>query len=202
MADLLTFNKVSLYENETYGLSDISFTLERGKNYHLIVSNSEKRNTLAGLIEGRFRKESGYIDRKPGLFLQSDRLLLGEKQYLKEVRQYLALSNDLFEFDGRKRSKFGFIEKIKARHIIDYPIYRLKGEDKIKFALLALAFQETGITLISQLLTLNLTKELQLFTDRLIYGSLTSCCLLTSSEQTPKWLDPEASDITTITLSN
>ena len=182
MADLLEFKKVSLFKNETYGIADVSFILERGRKYHLWVSEEEKLNTLAGLIEGRFQKESGFIGRAKRLFIQSDRLLLGEKNHLRSARQYLALGDDLFEFGGRKRSKYGFIQLLKAKHILDYPIYRLKGEDKIKFTLLALSFQESGLTLISRLLQMDLKEDLQAFLVRIIKESHTSCCLLSNRE--------------------
>ena len=191
MAVLLKFRNVSLFKNEPYGISRISLEIERGRKYRISVENEEQLNTLTGLLEGRFRKQSGLIERADKLFIQSDRLLLGDKVYSQTVKEFLFLRNDFFQFGGRRRSKFGFVQTIKAKHMVDYPIYKLRDSDKIKFALLAMAFQERGIILISQLHRLNLTPPLQQFLQRIIDETYTTCCLITSPEQASQtpWLN-------------
>ncbi len=191
MAVLLKFRNVSLYKNEPYGINRVSLEIERGRKYKLSVENEEQLNTLTGLLEGRFKKQSGLIERAEKLFVQSDRLLLGDKIYSQTVKEFLFLRNDFFHFGGRRRSKFGFVQTIKAKHLVDYPVYKLRDTDKIKFALLALAFQERGIILISRLHRLNLEPVLLQFLQRIINETYTTCCLITSPEttsQTP-WLN-------------
>ena len=180
MAVLLKFRNVSLFKNESFGLNKISLEIERGRKYRLIAENEEQLNTLAGLLEGRFKKQSGLIERADKLFIQSDRLLLGDKVYSQTVKEFLFLRNDFFQFGGRRRSKFGFVQTIKAKHLVDYPIYKLRDSDKIKFALLAMAFQERGIILISQLNRLNLAPPLHQFLQRIIDETCTTCCLISS----------------------
>ncbi len=179
MAILLKFKNICLFKDQPYGINKLTFKIERGRKYLFQTKSEDQLNTLAGLIEGRFRKQSGLIERADKLFIQSDRLLMGDKVYSQTVKEWLLLSNDLFQFGTRRRSKFGIIQTIKAKHLVDYPIYKLRGTDKIKFTLLALAFQEKGIILISKLQTLDLERSLQQFLQRIIDETHTTCCLLT-----------------------
>ncbi|MBU2510256.1 hypothetical protein KJ966_02925 [bacterium] len=182
MAILLNFKKVSLFEKEQFGICNISFEIERHRKYHLIANSEEQLNSLAGLIEGRYQKHSGHIERAPRLFIQSDRLLMGEKTYSQNAGKWLALQSEFFKFGNRTRSKYYFIQTLKAGHLVEYPIYKLKDDDRIKFALLALAFQESGIILISKLLTQTLNDELRGFLHQIIRDTNTTVCLLTCSK--------------------
>ncbi len=188
MAILLNFRKVSLYKKEQFGIADISFEIERQRKYHLIVNSEEQLGSLAGLIEGRYRKQSGNILRDPKLFIQSDRLLLGEKTYSEYAGKWLALQSEFFKFGNRLKSKYSFIHSLKAKHLVDYPIYKLKDIDRMKFTLLALAFQETGIILISRLLTQDMSDQLREFLFRIIRDTNTTVCLLSSSRD---WIRKE-----------
>ncbi len=192
MAILLKFQKVSLFREKPFGISRVSFDIERNRKYLIHIDNPEKLNTLAGLIEGRFQKESGYIEHQEKLFIQSDRLLLGEKIYDKTPRRWLALGSEFFKFGARQRSKFGMIQKLKAKHLLDFPIYKLRGEDRIRFTLLSLCFQESGIILISELLNRDLDDTQREFLVRIIRDTSTTCCVLTSS---PGWIEEELEQI-------
>jgi hypothetical protein len=199
MAVLLKIRKVSLYKDQPFGINQLSLDIERGRKYHITVDNEEQLHTLAGLIEGRFKKQSGFIEKADRLFIQSDRLLLGDKVYSQTVKEFLFLSNDFFHFGGRRRSKFGFIQTLKAKHLVDYPIYKLREADKIKFTLLALAFQERGITLISKLPAMQVENTQHQFLQRIIDETHTTCCLLTSPNEASHTLSlkvPEAIEIT------
>ncbi len=182
MPTYLTFQNVSLYKKHEYGIADVNFTFKQGGKYHFILNTDEQITTLSGLIDGRFQKDSGYINRKDKLFVQNDRLLMGDKTYIKNVDRWLALDREFFMFGKKKRSKRGIMELIKARHIRYLPIYKLKDEDKLKFTLLSLAFQESGIIIISRLLTLQLSEILQTFLDRLLNETHCICCLISSLE--------------------
>jgi hypothetical protein len=178
MAILLKFRNICLFKDQPYGINKLNFEIERGRKYLLQTRNEEQLHSLAGLIEGRFKKQSGLIEHADKLFIQSDRLLMGDKVYSQTVNQWLLLKNDSFLFGKRRRSKFGMIQTIKAKHLVDYPIYKLREADKIKFTLLALAFQEKGMILISRLLTLHLEESLLKFLQRIIDETHTTCCLL------------------------
>lgn len=178
MAILINFQNVSLYPDESYGLANLSFTIERSRKYFIQLETAEKLNALAGLLENRFGNYSGFVERKDRLFVQSDRLLMGDRVYRREAKAYLAVDDQFFTFGGRKRSKFGFIETLNARRILDFPIYRLTPSDRIKFTLLALAFQESGLILISGLLTEDLDPVQQEFLKRVINQTQATCCLL------------------------
>ena len=183
MRSLISFRNVSLYEKEDFGISRINFELKKGKKYSFYTNTQEQANTVLGLLENRYRYDSGIVIRHEKLFIQSDRLLLGDKAYSKQVNQWLALKSEFFMSGGKPRSKQGFIETLNARHILHFPIFKLKGEDKIKFTLLSLAFQERGMLIISKLPVLPLTDIQRTFLKRLISESHTTVCLFASGEK-------------------
>lgn len=178
MPRLLEFRNVSLFKDKPFGVSGISFIIRPQGRYLMRVDNEQTLETLTGLIEQRFKKQSGYVERKDRLFVQSDRLLLGGKEYEKTPRKYLALNNEFFKFGGRQRSKTGFIESIRAKTYLDFPIYRLDPLHRLKFTLLAMAFQETGIILISRLPAMDLESDLEELFLRIINESHAACCLM------------------------
>lgn len=202
MAILLRFQKVSLFKEEPFGISELSFEIERGRKYGILTNSEEQLNTLVGLLEGRFQKESGYLERKSKLFLQSDRLLLGDKVFSQTAEKWLALKSEFFQFGGRRRSKFGFIQTLNAKSILDYPIYKLDAAGKTKFALLALAFQESGITLISTLNSKKLPQEQSVYLERLVKETNTTCCLVFFSDKKLKRWEDTIPDLIRIDASN
>ncbi|PCI22624.1 MAG: hypothetical protein COB67_13310 [SAR324 cluster bacterium] len=183
MPDLLSFYHVSLYAQEPFGLNEVSFTLEKGKKYHLILEDEDTKNTLLGILENRYRIQSGVIRKHGDIFVQSDRLLLGDKVYTQQVDRWLGLKGEFFHFDGRKRSKYGFVEQLKARSITYFPIYKLKGEDKIKFTLLSLLFQKSGLILISKLHRQKFSNLLQDPFERLIQQTHNTLCVISTREE-------------------
>jgi len=90
-----------------------------------------------------------------------------------------------FYFDGKRRSKRTFLDDLKAKHIRHFPIYRLKGEDRIKFTLLALTFQESGLLLISTLLNSALSPTLARYLERVINGTHCTLCLFSALDLPP-----------------
>ncbi len=183
MASLLSFQNVSLFKNEEYGSLRLNFDIRQNKKYHFTVETEEKLNTILGLVEGRFQNDSGIINRKEKLFVQSDRLLLGDKVYSKQVDKWLALRSEFFVFNGRRKSKQAILESLKAKHIKSLPVYKLIGEDKIKFALLSLAFQGSGLLVISKLLNIELSDITRPFLARLIRETSCTPCLFSSLEK-------------------
>ena len=182
MAILLDFRNVYLFREEPFGVENISFTIERHRKYKIILKSAEQLNTLAGLLEGKYQKQGGHIDRKPDLFVQSDRKLLEENPFDKTPRRKLAMQSEFFNFGGRQRTKFGFIQRLKAKHLLDYPIHKLTGKDRVKYALLAMTFQESGLILISQLLMEPISQQEKEHLFEIIEKSNATVCLITSSE--------------------
>lgn len=186
---ILTFRNVSCFPEEEFGLSRISFKIERHKNYYFKLKSDDQLKCLLSLIEKRFKAESGYIDRCNCLFFQSDRQLMGDKIYDREVGSWFDLNDSFFYFDGRRRSKEAFIDKLKFKSHKYSLIYKLRGKDKLKFAILSMVFQGRGIIFISQLLKEELPEEVFELLCRLIKGSDCAVCLLTSEESKTELID-------------
>lgn len=192
MEALITFRNVSIFDKEDFGLHRFNLELHKRKRYHIVAEHEDQLKSLLGLLEGRFHPEGGVIDRSKKLFTQSDRLLLGDKVYRQTVSQRLALQRDpFFYFEDRKRSKAAFLDLLKAKHIKNLAIYKLKGKDVWKLALLSLLFQDKGIMLISQFHILSsLPKEIQELFQKIIAKSSCSLCLF-SVKETPSSLSSE-----------
>jgi len=186
MPSLIKFRDVSLFKSEDFGLIDVSFDIQQRKKIHFTLSSQEKIKTLQGLIEGRFQPASGIARRAERIFIQSDRLLLGDKVYTKNAGNWLKLQDEFFYFDGKRRTKRTFLDELKARHIRHFPIYRLKDEDRIKFTLLALTFQETGLLLISSLLSTSLSPTLSRHLERIVNGTHCTLCLFSALDHPPE----------------
>jgi len=195
MPPLIKLLNVSLYGDQEFGLRDISFELQKYGKYHINLPSRDKLNTLLGLLEGRFQPQAGVVHRYGRLFSQSDRLLLGDKVYSRNTGSFLRLADDQFMFDDRKHSKSLFLHDLKARHIRHFPVYKLRGEDRLKFALLALTFQESGIMFISDLLNRELPADLELHLQRMVRGTRCALCLLTTREQQTNQVAQLATDI-------
>ena len=182
MPSLLNFRNVSLFGNTEYGISRVNIEIWLRKKYHVILENDDKLNTLLGLFENRYKPDGGVIYKKEGLYVQSDRLILGDKVYEQIVEKWLALSDEFFYFGDKRRSKSYFMDLLKAKYIRYFPIYKLRGEDRLKFVLLSLIFQESGIILISKLLVRELTDQYREYVERLINETHCTLCLFSSLE--------------------
>lgn len=189
MSPLIKFLNVSFYKDQAFGIRDAGFELLKYRRYHLLLPNQDKLETMLGLLEGRFRPQAGIIHHYGQIFTQSDRQLLGGKVYQAVAGNFLKLEEEQFYFEDRKRSKQNFLHSLKARHIRHFPIYKLRGDDRLKFALLALTFQETGLIVISELLTRQLSPDLEAHFLRMIRGSQCAICLVTSAEQDIKRIE-------------
>ncbi len=189
MPPLIKFLNVSLYKDQKFGINGIGFDVQKRRKYLFTLPSPEKLQTLLGLIEGRFRPDSGVVHRYEKVFIQSDRLLLGEKVYDKNAGNFLKLTEQHFFFDDKRRVKQNFLLDLKARHIRHFPIYKLRGEDRLKFALLALTFQETGLILVSELLQTDLESDLKNHLFRLIRGTRCALCLFKVEGQEDEQLD-------------
>ena len=185
MPSLLTFRNVSLFGDTEYGISRVNIDIWLRKKYHFVLGNDDQLNTLLGLFENRYQPDGGSIYKKEKLFVQSDRLILGDKIYEQLVEKWLALSDEFFYFGGKRRSKSYFIDLLNAKHIRYFPIYKLKGEDRLKFALLSLTFQESGLILISKLLVRGLDDHYREYLVRLINETHCTLCLFSSMENPP-----------------
>ncbi len=186
MSSLIKFRDVSLFKGEDFGIVDVNFEIQKRKKTHFRLATQEKLKTLQGLIEGRFQPASGIARRDERIFIQSDRLLLGDKVLTKNAGNWLKQQDEFFYFDGKRRTKRTFLDDLKARNIRHFPIYRLKGEDRIKFALLALTFQESGLLLISTLLTTPLSPTLSRHLERIVNGTHCTLCLFSTKEHPPE----------------
>lgn len=189
MPPLIKLLNVSLYKDQEFGIRDVSFELQKYRKYHIIMPDRDRLNTLLGLLEGRFKPQAGIVHHYGRIFSQSDRLLAGDRVYKRNAGSFLKLGDERFTFEDRKRSKQTFLHDLKARHIRHFPIYKLRGEDKLKFVLLALTFQESGIMFISELLNRDLPDPLLQHLQRIIAGTRSALCLLTTAEHDIKWLD-------------
>ncbi|MDX2469507.1 MAG: hypothetical protein QNL04_02900 [SAR324 cluster bacterium] len=152
---------VNLFEREEFGLKDVNFSLGHKDRVHCNLEDKDQLNSLFGILEGRYRPESGrvFYDRlKP--HTQSDRLLMGGKVYDVTAEKYWVLSQEVLFFGGEKRYKRSFLEQLKCRSLRHFPVYKLKGDDRLKFTLLALLFQPKGLILISDLLTAKLDEDM------------------------------------------
>ncbi len=187
MPSLLTFQNVSLFADREFGISRLNIDIQQRKKYHIIFETQDRLNVVLGLIEGRYRKNSGIIFRKGKVFVQSDRLLLGDKVYSQQAGKWLALADQFFYFGGKRRTKQHFMDLLRAKHIRLLPIYKLRGDDKIKFTLLSLMFQENGIMAISRLPATPLSNSLQEHLYRIIKETHCTLCLFTSLDNPPSF---------------
>ena len=185
MPSLLMFRNVSLFESQSFGISRVNLDILQGKKYHFIADNDEKLNTLLGLLENRFNPDSGVLYRKDRLFVQSDRLILGDKIYEQHAAKWLALNDEFFFFGSKRRSKTYFIDALQAKHIRYLPIFKLKGEDRLKFVLLSLTFQETGLLLISKLLITPMADIYMDYLERLVHDTHCTLCLFSTALNPP-----------------
>lgn len=188
----IKLTNVALFSREEYGVRDINFKLLKKKRYHMILKNYDHMNAILGILEGRYQPDIGVIYKDDDFFLQSDRLLLGDKVITQEASKWLNLKSTFFYFDGRSRSKQTFIENLNARQVTYSPVYKLKREEKVKFTLLSLLFQGRGIILISDLFFKSLNDVQRETFKRLIEKSHNTICFVTHQEMPPipEWIQP------------
>ena len=186
MIPLIAFRNVSSFPQEDFGLNRINFSITARGRTHLITKTDDKLHTLLKLLEGGISSDQGFIEKEATVMIQSDRQLLGDKVLAHNAGYYLALENDaFFYFEGKNRSKENFVNKLKARHIRHYRIYKLRGEEKRNFTMLAMLFQESGTILINSFIINSLSEILQEIFFRFINGSPASLCFCSSLETPP-----------------
>lgn len=182
---LIKLTNVSLFSREEYGIRNINFKILKKKRYHLEFQTYDHMNAVLGILEGRYKPDVGVIDKDDEFFIQSDRLLLGDRVISQEASVYLNLKSSFFRFDGRRRSKENYIKNLRARQITYFPVYKLKGEEKIKFTLLSLLFQGRGIILLSELFFKTLTEAQLLHLHLILEKSHNTICYATHPQMSP-----------------
>ena len=184
MGTLIQLSNVSFYPDEEFGLRRLSLELLWGKRYLLRMNHSEQLSAVLGVIEGRYKPDSGTVYKSSDFVCQSDRLLLEDRVYRKKLGAYLALAAQPFMFfGGRRRSKQTLMESMKAWHLRHFQIYRLRGEEKTMFALLALGFQETGLLIISRLQLRSMSEPMVAFLHAMIKNSPCAILLATLEDE-------------------
>ena len=174
---IVSFHNVGLFAKEEFGVANLSFRLFGRERYRFVADSPDRMKCVLQLLESKVRPDTGFIRKEEKLFCQSDRLLMGDRVIDKRTEEYLGLRSPQFQFDGRKRSKHYFIDLLEAKHILFYPVYKLKGENRIKFTLLALLFQGAGLLLISDIIHRNLSARHSGLLIELIRKSHNTLCL-------------------------
>lgn len=155
---MIRFRNIDFYPNEEFGLRDISFTVNEGERLELVVSHEDQRTGIAGLLTGRFHPQAGRIYREEeNHSVGYDADLLGGKVITEGVSRYWRLCKPEFEFQGRTKQKFVYIDLLRAKGLVSFTVNRLRGEERLKFALLALLFQTHGLLLLQDLPKKDLT---------------------------------------------
>ena len=155
---MIRFRNIDFYANEEFGLKDISFTVKDGERVELVVSHEDQRTGIAGLLTGRFHPQAGRIYREENNnSIGFDVDLLGGKVITEGVSRFWRLCKPEFEFQGRTKQKFVYIDLLRAKGLISFTVNRLRGEERLKFALLALLFQTQGLILLAELPKKDLT---------------------------------------------
>lgn len=196
MGTLVQLSNVSFYPEEPFGLKRINLELHWGKRYLLQMDDPEQLSAVLGILEGRYKADGGVVYKTREYVCQSDRLLLEDRVYRKKMGPYLAVDGQPFmNFGGRRRSKQILMEGMKAWSLRHFQIYRLRGEEKTKFALLALGFQETGLLIVSKLQTRDFSEPMEAFFRDVIDSS--PCTILVAlagddlKKPLPPWIDLE-----------
>jgi len=152
VAALVEMSNVGLFPGEEWGLRGVDLELHWGRRYLIQLKQKDQLNGLLGIMEGRFKADQGVVTKTREYLCRSDRQLLGDKVYRRSAGAILAVeSQPIFRFGEERRVKQTMMLQIKAWHLRHFPIYKLHGLDRVRFALLHLAFQETGLILLSQI---------------------------------------------------
>jgi len=131
-----------------------------------------------GLMEKRYQADRGIIKREDNLFIQSDRLLLEDRVISKMTDSWLGINSDFFYLAGVRKSKRFYVDLLKAKNILHYPVYKLKKDDKVKFVLLSLLFQKSGLILINKLLNIELDNNMKRVLNKILIDSHNLICIL------------------------
>jgi hypothetical protein len=180
---LVSFHRVCLLENQHFGVVDVSFKLFNKRKYIINVENDDTANCIMGLIEKRYQPERGLIKREDNLFIQSDRLLLEDRVISKKSYEWLGMKNDFFYLSGERKSKRFYVDQLKAKNILYHPVYKLKKDDKIKFVLLSLLFQKRGLIIINKLLKTQLTENMKVIFDKILFESHNLICIVNNNHK-------------------
>ena len=164
-------------ENSDFGVTDISFKLYNKQKYIFNIKSKEILQCVVGLLEKRYPAERGFIKREDDLFMQSDRLLLEDRVISNVTYNWLGMGNDFFYLAGIRKSKRYYVDLLKAKDILHYPVYKLKKDDKIKFVLLSLLFQKNGLILISKLLNIELNENMKHVLSKILIDSHKIICI-------------------------
>jgi len=204
---LVQLSNVSFYPDEPFGLNRVNFDLLWGKRYVLKMNDPEQLSAVLGILEGRYKADGGVVYKTREYLCQSDRLHLEDRVYRKKLGPYLAVEAQPFmNFGGRRRSKQILMEEMKAWHLRHFQIYRLRGEEKTKFSLLALGFQESGLLIISQLQKREFTEPMEAFLHDMIETSPCTILLAIAGEDLkkplPEWVDLERFEVKDLTQAN
>ncbi len=151
------------------------------------MGHRDELTSLLGLLEGRYAPHLGRIRKSDSLsFLQSDEQLFGGKVIDQPVEQYWALGTPKFHLEGRRREKLFFIDSLRAYHLRHLTAYRLRGEERRKFALLSLLFQEKGMILVHRLLLEEFSEpEWKLFQTLHAHSTALICYFTVGDEGAP-----------------
>jgi len=174
---LVAFHRVCFMESDDFGVSDVSFKLFNKKKYLFSIGNKDTIQCVMGLMEKRYQAERGIIKREDNLFIQSDRLLLEDRVISKMTDTWLGINSDFFYLAGVRKSKRFYVDLLKAKNILHYPVYKLKKDDKIKFVLLSLLFQKSGLILINKLLNMELDKNMKHVLHKILFESHNLICI-------------------------
>ena len=179
MGMLIQFANVGFFPDQEFGLKRVSLELEWGKRYQITLANPDQMSGFLGILEGRYQPHRGKIYRARNYACHSDRLLLGDRVYQKKVGPFLALESKPFlQFGGRRRAKRTLMEELSAYSLRHLQVYKLKGDERLKFALLSLGFEESGLILVSQLFLRQLTGPMENFFTQLIRDSRCALALV------------------------
>lgn len=173
---------LSFFPEEEFGLNRINLTLEDYGRYLIHLDHQDQTKGLLGILEGRYHPHGGIVDfgdKRP--FVQSDRQLLGEKVYSQEAGSYWLLKDPVFYLGGKRSNKFFYLDELRAKSLRHFPIYKLRGEERLKFCLLSLLFQEKGLILLSEIFLKELTEPMRRILDKIIQESRVILVMATHS---------------------
>ena len=148
---MIYFRNVSLFSGKEFGISRFNLEISNGARILLNCQPKVRAETLVRILEGKAHLKNGFIDKPFSFVIQSDRLLMQNHDKNTPRRKFF-LKEGFTNYLDRKRSKHSLIDQLNAKHILDLPLYKLNGQDRVKYALLSLLFQESGLMILFDLL--------------------------------------------------
>ena len=147
---MFAFRNVSFLPEERMGIRRLNFELRAGKRLFLATEHAEQSKFLTWLLTERVAPAGGIYEKPADAFCQSDRWWLeGERVVETPAGDWLNLAEP-YLFLGRRRSKFDFVDALQARSFLHSPVYRLRDEEAVRFALLSSLFQQSGLLVLSE----------------------------------------------------